>query len=46
VGNPVVRRVDANGVYSKSGHIHLHRVDKGMSALCAASLAGDHEDQP
>lgn len=41
VGNPVIRRIDANGVYSESGHIHLHRVDKGISALCAASFVED-----
>lgn len=43
VGNPVVRRVDANGVYRKSSHIDLHRPDKGISALCAASFARDQE---
>ncbi|CAD6559972.1 hypothetical protein LMG28727_06998 [Paraburkholderia kirstenboschensis] len=40
MGKPVVRRVDANGVDSKSGHISLHRPDKGMCALCALLLRG------
>jgi hypothetical protein len=43
VGNPVVRRVDANGVYSKSSHIYLQRPDNGISTLCAASFAEDQE---
>ena len=43
VGNPVVRRVDANGVYRKSSHIYLHRPDKGISVLCAASFSRDQE---
>jgi hypothetical protein len=45
VGNPVVRRVDANGVYRKSSHIYLHRPDKGIPPLCAASFARDHGDR-
>ncbi|MBB5460824.1 hypothetical protein HDG33_004491 [Paraburkholderia sp. Cpub6] len=45
MGKPVVRRVDANGVDSKSCHIYLHRPDKGMCALCAASFAGDQQDR-
>jgi hypothetical protein len=45
MGNPVVRRVDANGVYRKSSHIYLHRPDKGIPPLCAASFARDHGDR-
>jgi hypothetical protein len=40
VGNPVVRRIDANGVYSKRSHICLHHSAKGISPLCAASFSG------
>lgn len=39
VGNPVVRRIDANGVYSKRSHICLHHSAKGISPLCAASFS-------
>jgi hypothetical protein len=39
VGNPVVRRIDANGVYSKRSHICLHHSVNGIAPLCAASFS-------